>query len=253
MKPYIQISVRSKIETVGWDVGSQLLESLYLNDGLLAPEFVSHNADKITETFEGKEQAERLWAEKTSIRANGSLSDFFLDFSWKRKRSVKCSGRISHMFRNIRYQIVPADIYLNSVFSEKIDWYQLFKVWCEIFPPQLGMLHHFTESELLPHQVNESFQIGSFNAALKPDVPNIGWAMFYGNEFAEKVDADRIASACFPIEKMGDGYLVRVTESIRDVRDDFPLFSRRRAELKKLFPEGFFLIQDEPTNENSSS
>ena len=88
MKPYIQISVRSKIETVGWDVGSQLLESLYLNDGLLTPEFVSHNADKITEVFEGKEQAERLWAEKASIGANGSLSDFFLDFSWKRKKSV---------------------------------------------------------------------------------------------------------------------------------------------------------------------
>ncbi|WP_236215187.1 hypothetical protein [Metapseudomonas otitidis] len=253
MKPYIQISVRSKIETVGWDVGSQLLESLYLNDGLLTPEFVSHNADKITEVFEGKEQAERLWAEKASIGANGSLSDFFLDFSWKMKKSVKSSGRISHMFRNIRNQIIPADIYLNSVFSEKIDWYQLFKVWCEIFSPQLGMLHYFTESELLPHQVNGSFQIGSFNAALKPNVPNIGWAMFYGNEFAEKVDVDRIASAGFPIGKMGDGYLVKVTENIREVRDDFPLFSRRRAELKKLFPEGFFLIQDEPASEKTSS
>lgn len=157
------------------------------------------------------------------------------------------------MFRNIRNQIIPADIYLNSVFSEKIDWYQLFKVWCEIFPPQLGMLHYFTESELLPHQVNGSFQIGSFNAALKPNVPNIGWAMFYGNEFAEKVDADRIASAGFPIGKMGDGYLVKVTENIREVRNNFPLFSRRRAELKKLFPEGFFLIQDEPASEKPSS
>lgn len=241
MKPYTQISVRTKIETVGWDVGSQLLESLYLNGGLLAPDFVSHNADKITEPFEGKEQVERLWAEKASIRANGSLSDFFLDFAWKRKKSVKCSGRISHMSRNVRSQIVPADVCLTSAFSEKIDWYCLFKVWCEIFPPQLGMLHYFTEPELQPHMANDSFQIGSFNAALRPDVPNAGWAMFYGNEFAEKVDADRIANAGFPIEKIGDGYLVRVTEDIQDVVADFRMFAHRRAELKSLFPEGFFL------------
>lgn len=241
MKPYVQISVRSKIETVGWDVGSQLLESLYLSDGLLAPEFVSHNADKINVPFEGKEQAEGLWAEKTSIRANGSLSDFFLDFAWKRKRAIKCSGRISHMSRNFRNQIVPADIFLNSAYSEKVDWYHFFKVWCEIFPPQLGMLHYFTEPELQPHMLNDSFQIGSFNAALRPDVPNAGWAMFYGNEFAEKVDAERIADAGFPIEKIGDGYLVRVTNDIRDVVADFQLFTQRRTELKSLFPEGFFL------------
>ncbi|WZB69753.1 hypothetical protein WJ968_27210 [Achromobacter xylosoxidans] len=103
------------------------------------------------------------------------------------------------------------------------------------------MLHYFTEPELGVHEVNESFQIGSFNAALKPDIPNVGWAMFYGNEFAEKVDAEGIFRAGFPIEKMGDGYLVRVTESIQDVARDFELFAERRIELKGFFPGGFFL------------
>jgi len=59
MKPYAHIAIRTKIETVGWDIGGQLLESLYLNGGLLVPEFVSHNADKITEPFEGKGQGAR--------------------------------------------------------------------------------------------------------------------------------------------------------------------------------------------------
>lgn len=132
-------------------------------------------------------------------------------------------------------------MHLNSAYSDKIDWYNLFKVWCEIFPPQLGMLHYFTAPELQPNMVNDSFQIGSFNAALKPDVPNAGWAMFYGNEFAESVDADRITNAGFPIEKIGDGYLVRVTENIQDIVTDFRMFAHRRTELKSLFPEGFFL------------
>ncbi len=103
------------------------------------------------------------------------------------------------------------------------------------------MLHYFTAPELQPNMVNDSFQIGSFNAALKPDVPNAGWAMFYGNEFAESVDADRITNAGFPIEKIGDGYLVRVTENIQDIVTDFRMFAHRRTELKSLFPEGFFL------------
>ena len=78
-------------------------------------------------------------------------------------------------------------------------------------------------------------------------MPNIGWAMFYGDEFAQEVDADRIAASGFPIEKLGNGYLVTVTNSIQDVVDDFPLFSKRRAELKSLFREGFFLIKHEPS------
>lgn len=241
MKSYIQISIRTKVETIDWDFGCQLLESLSLDDGLLAPEFISHNVDKVKEPFEGRPQAETFWAEKTSIRANGSLSDFFLDFAWRRGRLVKSSGNVVHTFRNIRNQIVPGSIRLNSVYSERVDWYRLFKVWCEIFPPQIGMLHYFTEPELGQHEAHNSFQIGSFKAALKPEISNAGWAMFYGNEFAEKVDADRIANAGFPIEKIGDGYLVRVTENIQDIVSDFQLFAQRRAELKSFFPEGFFL------------
>ncbi|WP_324711150.1 hypothetical protein [Pseudomonas citronellolis] len=242
MKPYIQISIRTKMETIDWECGGQLIESLYLSEGLLAPEFVSHNPDKVKEPFEDKAQAERLWAEKGSMRVNGSLSDFFYDFAWKRKKAIRSLGYVRHTKRNIRNQIVPGAVILNSAYNEKIDWYKIFRVWCEIFPPQLGMLHYFTEPELEPHMLNDSFQIGSFNAALKPDVPNAGWAMFYGNEFAEKVDAERIAKAGFPIENISDGYLVRVTEDIQDIVRNFRLFVQKRTELKSLFPEGFFLV-----------
>ncbi len=104
------------------------------------------------------------------------------------------------------------------------------------------MLHYFTEPELGPHELHNSFQIGSFKAALKPEVSNAGWAMFYGNEFAEKVDAERIAKAGFLVENIGEGYLVRVTEDIQDIVRHFPLFAEKRAELKSLFPEEFFLV-----------
>jgi hypothetical protein len=106
------------------------------------------------------------------------------------------------------------------------------------------MLHHFSDPELGSNEKNNSFQIGSFNSALKPDVPNIGWAMFFGDEFAGDVDAERIVASGFPLEKLSNGYLLRVTNELQDVVSDFPLFSKRRAELKKLFKDDFFLIKD---------
>ncbi len=76
---------------------------------------------------------------------------------------------------------------------------------------------------------------------MNPVVPDMGWAMVYGDEFAEEVDVERIAASGFPIEKLNNGYLVRVTENIQDVASDFSLFSPRRAELKSLFRADFFL------------
>lgn len=247
MKSYIQIAIRTKAETIDWGVGEKLIDSLSLSGRLLLPEQVSHNADKFTEPFLGKTSCESVWASKASMRANGALSDFYQDFAWKRKKAIKSSGSVVHTARNVRGQLVPGSISLNAACSDKADWYSLFKAWCEIFPPQLGMLHLFTSPELSPSEKNGSFQIGSFNAALKPDVPNIGWGMFYGDEFAQEIDADQIAASGFPIERLGNGYLVRVTNSIQDVVDDFSLFSKRRAELKSLFREGFFLINHEPS------
>jgi len=246
MKPYIQIAIRTKVETIGWNSGEKLIDSLGLNGELLLPEQVSHNADKFTEPFLGKASCESVWASKASIRANGALLDFYQDFAWRRKKAIKSSGSVVHTSRNTRGQLVPGSISLSAAFSDKADWYSLFKAWCEFFPPQLGMLHPFTGPELSPAERNGSFQIGSFNAALKPDIPNIGWAMFYGDEFSQEVNSDLIAASGFPIERIGNGYLVRVTDSIQDVVDDFPLFSKRRAELKTLFREGLFLINDEP-------
>jgi len=247
MKTYIQIAIRTKAETIDWGVGERLIDSLSLSGGLLLPEQISHNADKFTEPFLGKNSCESAWASKASIRTNGALSDFYQDFAWKRKKTIKSSGSVVHTSRNSRGQLVPGSISLKAASSEKADWYLLFKAWCEIFPPQLGMLHLFTSPELKPAEKNGSFQIGSFNSALKPDVPNIGWGMYYGDDFAQEVNADRIAASGFPVERLGNGYLVRVTGNIQDVANDFSFFSRRRAELKSLFRDDLFLINHEPS------
>ncbi|WP_046384109.1 hypothetical protein [Pseudomonas veronii] len=246
MKQYTQMSIRTKVDTFEWKFGKDFIASLYEWGGLILPEQISHNADKFVDLFVGGDECKDYWGAEGEIRVNGSMSRFHEDFAWRRKKTIKSTGYIRHKTQNIRSQLVPGSINFRSACSDKVDWYLLFKKWCEIFSPQLGCLHQFAGLELDPRHKNDSFQIGSFNSALKPDVPNIGWAMFYGDEFAEAVDADQIAAAGFPIEKIDNGYLVRVTENFQDVLDNFPVFSRRRAELKALFREEFFLIQHEP-------
>ncbi|RYF50778.1 MAG: hypothetical protein EOO38_04850 [Cytophagaceae bacterium] len=245
MKPYMQIAIRTKAETTDWRLGEELIASLNVSGGLLVPEQVSHNADKFVEAFMGGDESQRIWASKVSIRIDGALSDFYQDFAWRRKKTLKCSGSVVHTARNARGQLVPGAVSFRSAVSAKIDWYSLFKEWCKVFPPQLGMLHLFSNPELGAQEKYNSFQVGSFNSALKPDVPNMGWAMFFGDEFAAEVDVDRIAASGFLVESLSHGYLVRVTANIQDVAENFLLFSRRRAELKRLFRKDLFLIKDE--------
>jgi hypothetical protein len=70
--------------------------------------------------------------------------------------------------------------------------------------------------------------------------------MHYGLDLAHLVNEPALSAAGFPLEPLNDGWLVRVTETLGDLVDDFPAFSRRRAEMKRIFPSGTFVIEDEP-------
>jgi hypothetical protein len=240
-KSYLQISLRTEIDTVKWEVGAEFIRSLCSGDGLLEPEQISHNVDSFGEAFLGIERSEPGWASKASVRVNGQFSDYYQDFAWRRKTKLKSSGSVSHTACNLKGQVVPGSVCFRANFDEVIDWYALFKKWCEMFSPQVGMLHLFTDPELQPGMKYNSFQIGSFNALLSPEVPNAGWLMYYGEPFFSKIDVDVIRSAGFGVEELGQGCLVKVTENIVDVKNNFCLFDKRRNVLKATFGEGFFL------------
>ncbi len=243
MKKYIQISIRTKVETREWHFGSQFLDS-FADDPKLAPEYISHNADKVHEPFLSKTDCKDVWADKAVIRAGGSAFDFYQDFAWRRKSAIKCTGCVSHKLTNNRGQLVPGSISLNADWNKSCEWYELYRQWCDLSTPQLGMLHLFTDSELDQSNKNKSFQVGSFKALLSPLISELGWAMFFGNEFAEKIEPGLIAAAGFPLEKIGSGYLVRVTEKITDVLNDYAFFAKRRSELKLMLDSKMFLSEE---------
>ncbi|MCW0389739.1 hypothetical protein NB688_004183 [Xanthomonas sacchari] len=239
MKPFIRIAISTKADTTSWSVGDALIK-LFTENSLTFPEFVSHNPDKFSQIFPGKDSCKDLWASVAQIRANGSTSEFHQDFCLRRKKAVKYRSSLSHRMINIRSQVVPASFDLSADWSDKIEWHSLFRSLCKVLKPQLAMLHLFTKSELCLIGENHNFAIGSFGAALDPKVYGVGWAMFYGDEF-QKFDLKSIDSWGFEYEKIGDGYMVMATEKIGDILDDYYKFDARRNELKRHFPPGFFV------------
>ena len=110
------------------------------------------------------------------------------------------------------------------------------------------MLHLFTDVERATWRTEDDswFETGSFGGSAKPGIPNIGWAMAYGREYASEVDADRISAAGFPVDYVGDVVIVRITKNLSDVVYDFEHFATKRAELKQLFRPDLFWVEDEP-------
>ena len=248
-KPCVEMKIRTRAETSDWVYGKALLQSLCRWGDLLVPEQLSHNPDgfrgKELEPFVGVAEAEKKWALDISGYAlNGVFVKQYDLFAWRRKKNLKCLGWVHHQLVNAKGNLAPGGIIFTSAYSEKVGWLSLFREWCEIFPVQLGVLHYYRETK--PHFIPPNAKFDEpdirFGSALNPDVSDAGWAMFYGDEFAEKVDVAKIRAAGFPIEKIGNGYLVRITENIEDVASDFAAFAKRRVELRKLFPEHFFIV-----------
>ena len=246
-KPCIDIRIRTRAETSDWAYGKQFLQSLYRWGDLLVPDRMSHNPDNFSneeaEPFTGVDEAEKKWALDISRSYDGVFLKLHQWFAWRRRKNLKYLGWITHKQMNVKGDLLPGSIKFTSGYSEKVDWLSLFREWCEIFPLQLGLLHYYKETK--PHFIppNAKFEEPDirFNALINPDIDDAGWAMYYGDEFAEKVDAAKISAADFPIEKIGNGYLVRITENIEDV-NDFAAFTKRREEHRKLFPKGFFVV-----------
>jgi len=54
----------------------------------------------------------------------------------------------------------------------------------------------------------------------------------------------KISDKGFLIEKLNDGFLIKLSDKLEDVLSDYETFSRRRDELKALFPPGAFRGSD---------
>lgn len=250
MKSFLNISIRTRVETESWKIGEKMLMSLISADARLCPELISKKDEDGSKEFTGFDSVQPAWASPAVVSDGSRSIVFHQNFEWRRKKEIKSEGYVIHTSKNIKSQIVPGSIWFKSEFIQDFDFYNIFKIWCEIFAPQIAMMHLFTKPEISEKNIRIDFMRGLFGAAMKPQAQDMGWAMFYGDEFSNVVDFDLLKNVGASVEKIKNGYLVLVTDKISDVIENFPKFSSHRAKLKSFFPEDFFIVKREPSGFN---
>ena len=251
-RPHVQISVVTRRETTSWDFGRQFLHSLCLVDEKLTPEIIS-NGEPHERPFVSIDGSQEFWSPVVVVRSP-SMGRFEVhsDFFWKRNRVVKCRGAMRHTFTNKLGKLSLGHILLRAHPDRTVDWLALLRVFCDLSRPKYGILYLLTEIELTEATLKSPaylFKSGAPGWAVESSVPNLGWANYFGDEFAAAVDVAQLKAQSVATERIGDGYLFTVTDSLFDVRDDFAKFSARRALLRRQFADGFFQIRDEPASE----
>ncbi|MFC4291334.1 hypothetical protein ACFOWX_02780 [Sphingorhabdus arenilitoris] len=249
-KPTILISIDTNAETEAEAFGRAFIQSLCDEDKRLVPEWLS-TTESYKNPFLGIDDfVANWWAMPVKTLVDGkAFSEDFHGPAWKRKSSLASRGMINHGIVDIKYHKHLAGLWFECRWIKDVDFNHLFDGWVQLSHPEMGMLHVFTEPELhwQDYEVDSWFRTGSFGGPAKPGLPNIGWAMAYGEGYAGEVDAARIRAAGFPVDELDGVTVVRVTDKLNDVVDDFERFSARRAELKTLFRPDLFWIKEEPT------
>lgn len=247
-KPSVLISIDTFIKTEDKNFGLNFMRRLLDEDSLLAPELVS-TSERFLEPFIDLDHFVNEW---WAIPIKSYVDDQFVGERfggphWKRKSALAGRGMVNHGLINAKHLRTPSTLWFQSRWDKRVSFTHLFEEWVELAEPNIGMLHLFTDAEsgLLQGGAGSSFAVGSFGGPAKPGIPNIGWAMAYGEGYAEEVDVARIKAAGFPVDEFGGVVIVRVTESLSDLQDNFSYFSRRRNELKAMFRPDLFWIKGE--------
>lgn len=248
-KPTVEIPCESRQDIASPEIGRQVIEALCA-DPKTTPEYLDW-AEPIKEPFKGVDDFVANWWGKTSImKVSGQPErEVYEGLLWKRRRTPAHWGQVEFGSKEDRVKGMPAQVSLTSKWDNKANFLPILRSWASATQSRFGLLHVFTEVETRGKSYDRDhahFEMGFFDGPNHPAIPNIGWAMYYGEEAAQLIDFEVIEQAGFPTERIGKAYLVRVTESIDDVVNDFPTFSRRRAELKALFPKDFFRVKAEP-------
>lgn len=244
MKNYAQITIRSKKSTSQVEFGRQFLQTMIDVDPRLEPEFIDCVLTRSNTTPYGNlDAALTRWATQQVVRGYAVKVDSVWGAKWKRKSRPSYSCEISHTRTSINGELIPSSLNFHARYDLSVDWFALFRSWCEVSDAQIAMLHHFTNPEL----INEyrDFEIGSLGAWFNPRFPEIAWAIMLGEDFVQAVDISKLTALGFPVDAVGSGYIVRVTDSLNDVSQRFDYFCERREILRNLLPVNIFVDEDE--------
>jgi hypothetical protein len=245
MKNYLKITICSKKATSSIEFGRLFLSAFIDSDIRLTPEYLDTMRDRsVNRPFINIDHSIEKWSPKSKLQVPGTYQEFYDKAKWTRKStpSYQCY-MLAHTIRNNFNKIVPSYFSFKAKWDDSVDWSVFFQRLCTVADAQAAMMHRFTPIEL--GNSNSRFKDLGIHTALNPKFPDISWAMMFGDDFVYAVNVDKLTAAGFPVEAVGSGYLVRVTDSILDISQRYEYFCERREILRSLLPIEIFVDEDE--------
>ncbi|UFH49292.1 hypothetical protein [Pseudomonas sp. KNUC1026] len=222
----IVISVTTDADTTPWSVGSRLISMFVDENPRLAPEVLFQWENKLGD-FESVAACEPYWAPSGSVKAQGIELSFPIGLRWKRK-VVKYDAEINHTRRNLKGEKINGKLRVQADFNQKVNWFEIFKRICEILSPIYASMHFFSK------EARSNFRPGSlesyfFSGVLQQGkVADVSWGMFLGKSVSLGFDLSEFRSRGFAVQKIGEGALITVTDSIHDVVEQSSYFYEKK-------------------------
>lgn len=239
-KPEIAFELYTRKPTADWTVGRRLLTFLTEFDDRLVPQTLDNWGVK--REFISVEETEPYWAIKSIQRGTKDhyyYNEMHLSVGLKRKRVVNYHTELRHMSVNRKGRVVPARMHFTATYHKAIDWEELFLGVCDILESNTAFMHYFGDSEKRWSLVRGKYYKDMSHHFLVPakyvQEQTKDFAHYIEDELVQKIKGEG-----FLVKKVNDGHLIKVTDNLQDVIDDFDVFAARRDQLKAMFPEGLF-------------
>jgi len=214
-------------------------------DDRFVPQFLDNWGVK--RDFESVEACEPFWAPTTTLTRRGpdnySSTEINLSVTFTRRRVVKYRAKLNHTSVDTTGGNISGWLSFKADYREAINWSEFFAGLCDVLESNSGRLHCFGNDEKRWSLIG---QVEFKNLADHFLVP-AKYVQEETKDFAYYIEDDlvqKISDRGFSIEKFNDGYLIKVSDRLDDVLSDYETFSRRRDELKFLFPPGAFRGSD---------
>ena len=263
----LHLSLHLGADISDWQAGQAFLEPLFA-DRALAPARVSSGNE--VSARHGKdvgtaEECSPSWGQRVQVRAQGRVFEAVEPFHWKGGRPADAKGWVLFSQQTARGAATRGTIGVQARVGVRVDWHGLLVAWCAAFQPESGLLHpcvsrdepgppvnrldctpeeevlalawtHYRSASLRPR-----FRAGPLTTVVE-GLTNLGWATWFGPDLAHHVDAPGLRAAGFPVDRIGAGWLVRLSERVEDMAGDFARFASLRTRARALFQKGVFLL-----------
>jgi hypothetical protein len=231
----LQFTLATMLDYSDWKYGSRFFQAVNLCDPRLMPSCL--RSHKRRTKVAAVEDARPSW---------GALSQELNvpeTIDWEHQGELTSFGSVAFRYARDDSSVVPGRILVGAAFDPRSQWLGFFRECCVTLEVDAAILHLLSEEE---GGEGSRFYCPIGGRAMDGYLPNIGWATYFGKKFVDETNWQTLKGHGFHVEKLGDGYLVLLSEDIADCLGKFSMISHRRAELKRHFRASLFERRYEP-------